>query len=382
MSALRLLRGSPRDALLVAAAIGHGAVLALGLALAARGGPAVKASVVLLLALAMCWGANTVSHIHLHGPLFRGRAANAAFSLYLSLLLAVPQRFWKRWHLAHHGLAGERPGAQGWAELGAIAATATGFAARAPAPFVTVYLPAMLLGLLLCAIQGRQEHLRAEAGVDHRGPLYNRLWFNDGFHAAHHRAPTAHWTTLPSRAAGGDMCSGLPPVLRWLDGLPNRIAAGLLDRLERASLGCTPVRRFLLATHRRAWVSVLSSLEPACIREVTIVGGGLFPRTALVLAELLPSARLTIVEAVPAHLARAATFLTGVPVRLVTGVYPAGGPADLVVIPLAFRGERARLYDRPPAPWLVVHDWLWRRRGRSAIVSPLLLKRLNLVRSR
>jgi len=27
-----------------------------------------------------------------------------------------------------------------------------------------------------------------------------------------------------------------------------------------------------------------------------------------------------------------------------------------------------------------VHDWLWRPRGRSAVVSPLLLKRLNLVR--
>jgi hypothetical protein len=28
----------------------------------------------------------------------------------------------------------------------------------------------------------------------------------------------------------------------------------------------------------------------------------------------------------------------------------------------------------------VVHDWLWRPRGRSVVVSLLLLKRLNLVR--
>ena len=29
----------------------------------------------------------------------------------------------------------------------------------------------------------------------------------------------------------------------------------------------------------------------------------------------------------------------------------------------------------------LVHDWLWRRRGASAIVSIFLLKRLNLVTS-
>ena len=53
------------------------------------------------------------------------------------------------------------------------------------------------------------------------------------------------------------------------------------------------------------------------------------------------------------------------PVRFVAGVFPAGAPADLVVIPLAFRGDRTALYRRPPAPLLVVHDWLWRARGRQ-----------------
>jgi len=41
----------------------------------------------------MNWGANTISHIHLHRPLFRGPAANRLFSAYLSVLLAVPQRW-------------------------------------------------------------------------------------------------------------------------------------------------------------------------------------------------------------------------------------------------------------------------------------------------
>jgi hypothetical protein len=53
---------------------------------------------------------------------------------------------------------------------------------------------------------------------------------------------------------------------------------------------------------------------------------------------------------------------------------------DLVVFPLAFVGDRSALYRDPPAPIMLVHDWIWRRRGASAMVSLVLLKRLNLVR--
>jgi hypothetical protein len=249
----------------------------------------------------------------------------------------------------------------------------------------------MLLGFVLCANQGRQEHRGGADGVDVHAPLYNRLWFNDGFHAAHHRAPEAHWTTLPARAASGDVVSGLPPLLRGLEELrplANRAAAFVIDALERATLDVPPVRRFLLATHARAWTRLLARADTTGIREVTIIGGGLFPRTALVLARLLPDARLTLVDAVPAHLDRARTFLAATnagateAVRFVAGVFDptAASPADLVVVPLAFRGDRARFYVTPPARLVVVHDWLWRRRGQaSARVSIWLLKRLNLV---
>jgi hypothetical protein len=55
--------------------------------------------------------------------------------------------------------------------------------------------------------------------------------------------------------------------------------------------------------------------------------------------------------------------------------------ADLIVVPLAYRGARRRFYEAPPAPRVAVHDWLWRRRGAVGCrVSLLLLKRLNLVR--
>ena len=53
---------------------------------------------------------------------------------------------------------------------------------------------------------------------------------------------------------------------------------------------------------------------------------------------------------------------------------------DLLVIPLSLLGDRAALYRRPPAPAVLVHDWVWRRRGEGVVVSWLLLKRLNLVK--
>ncbi len=33
------------------------------------------------------------------------------------------------------------------------------------------------------------------------GPLGNWLFFNNGFHSAHHQQPGAHWSTLPARHA-------------------------------------------------------------------------------------------------------------------------------------------------------------------------------------
>jgi hypothetical protein len=52
---------------------------------------------------------------------------------------------------------------------------------------------------------------------------------------------------------------------------------------------------------------------------------------------------------------------------------------DALVIPLSFDGDRAELYGTPPARTVIVHDWIWHVRGTSRVVSPLLLKRLNLV---
>jgi hypothetical protein len=53
---------------------------------------------------------------------------------------------------------------------------------------------------------------------------------------------------------------------------------------------------------------------------------------------------------------------------------------DVVVFPLSFDGSREAIYSHPPAPVVIVHDWIWRRRGTSRIVSVALLKRINMVR--
>ncbi len=52
---------------------------------------------------------------------------------------------------------------------------------------------------------------------------------------------------------------------------------------------------------------------------------------------------------------------------------------DLVVLPLAFVGERHAIAQASSRNGFVVsHQWLFRSGGRSAIVSRLLLKRLVL----
>jgi hypothetical protein len=151
-----------------------------------------------------------------------------------------------------------------------------------------------------------------------------------------------------------------------------------LDSLERLVLRSRWLQRFVLTAHERAFRVLLAKIPPA--RRVTIVGGGLFPRTALILRKLQPSAELTIVDANAANLERARDFLDDI-VAFQHRLYDPGTPdeADLVVIPLAFIGNRRLVYRRPPAPAVLVHDWLWRTHGDGTRISWMLLKRLNLV---
>ncbi len=406
-------RHSPRDAWVVALPLTLG-LLAPALPWLAGHGLWGMSFAAGAFGLAVWWLSNTVAHIHLHTPVFRARAFNRGFSLALSLLTGIPQTVWRARHLAHH--RGEAPsrlhlGLQGSLELGLLAHLWLLLALLAPGFLLGVYLPGLLLGLGLCALQGRGEHLGDHAaGINHEGRLYNLLWLNDGYHAEHHRWPGCHWQALPGRRLADAAHSPWPPVLRAL--LPTRRLASpasplnlraltdlvslprMLGGLERLALACPPLQRHLVRSHARAIARLMPALS-ACLPghvpkdlsqtplRIAVVGGGLFPRTALALARVWPAARITLLDADADHLELARRWLLArghADLELLHATWdPRAALAhDLVIVPLALVGDRAAVYSAAGPPRLV-HDWLWRRRGPGVVVSWLLLKRLNLV---
>lgn len=368
------MRYSKWDALLVALSLVHGAVLVLA--------PSAT-----LIALGLWWNANTISHNFIHLPFFRSRTLNRMYSAYLSVLLGIPQALWRYRHLVHHTVAAVYDRRQchrsatssavidrrySAVEFFLILASWTFLCFVAPRFFLATYLPGYFAGLALCYIHGRLEHARG-VSISHYGAVYNLTFFNDGFHVEHHVAPREHWTRLPVRLAPNANSSSWPAVLRWIE-------YANLETLERFVLRSRTLQRFVLRNHESAFRKLLAQVSN--VRRIKIVGGALFPRTALVLKKLLPDAQITIVDADSRNIQTAKAFLNG-DVEFVNATYEIGAydTADLIVIPLCLIGDRAAVYERPPARATLVHDWIWRKRGESAIVSPLLLKRLNLIKS-
>ncbi len=345
-----------------------------------------------LIAIGVWWNSNTIAHNFIHRPFFRRRALNLLFSSAQSMLLGIPQRLWRDRHLAHHGGCAWRLewSAQLAIEATLVTALWSTLAIVDPGFFLFVYLPGYACGLALCAAQGYLEH--AGATTSHYGWLYNTLCFNDGYHVEHHAYPGVHWRALPRRVVAGAPASRWPALLRWIDDVtpahPKRssrrvlpAASQLLDALERLVLRLPRLQRFVLGVHRTAIGALLRELPPPA--RVGIVGGGLFPRTAILLRELVPRADLVVIDTDARHLDTAREMIDG-RVTFQHAWFSATEPAeefDLVVIPLAFQGDRASIYERPPARAVLVHDWIWRRRGRGHVVSFALLKRVNLVRA-
>jgi hypothetical protein len=327
-------------------------------------------------ALVLWWTGNTVAHQCVHRRFFRAVPLERAFSVWLTLLLGVPQRLWRQRHLAHHaGRAWRLRGdAQLTTELALLATLHATLAVGAPSFCLASYWPGLLGGLVLCALHGWFEH---RPGVtDCRARWWNVLFLEDGWHAEHHRWPGRHYTELRAHPVAC-RTSALPPVLRWL---PELSRARVLDALERLVLRSPWLQQRVLAAHRRALADLLEQVPAP--REVVVVGGGLWPRSALLLRELLPAARIVVLDADAAHLERARPFLPpGIVLR--HGTFAPGEvlDADLVVLPLALRGDRAACAAAPSAPFVLMHDWLWQRRGEGRVVAWWLGKRLNLVRS-
>jgi hypothetical protein len=380
---------APREFALASPRSGEGEPLLVALAIA-HAVALVTVPSIPLIALGLWWNANTIAHNFIHRPFFRRPGANHAFAAFLSLVLGFPHELWRQRHLRHHAeAAGGAPrrlvltGAL-VGESALVAALWTAIVLLSSRGFFLVYVPGWLIGLALCQLQGHFEHARGT--TSHYGRLYNVLFFNDGYHVEHHLRPTTHWRRLPALTDRAWHGSRWPAVLRFLDRgsstprpAPTRPGGGAgLEMLERIVLRSSWLQRFVIDRHTRAFRRLLPALGP--IARVTIIGGGLFPRSALILRQLLPHAALTIVDASDANLRTARRYLSG-DVICVHAVHAAGTPvdADLVVVPLAYRGDRQWFYEQPPAARVIVHDWIWRVHPTTARVSWLLLKRLNLV---
>jgi hypothetical protein len=354
----RVLRHSKWDALLIALSFAHGGVLFAV--------PSIP-----VIALGLWWNSNTVSHNFIHLPFFRSAAGNRLYSLYLTLLLGFPQSLWRERHLAHHSGNASRirmtPAIA--IETSLVFCLWAVLLTRSPQFFISIYLPGYAAGLTLCYIHGYFEH--AHGTKSNYGFMYNAPFFNDGYHVEHHRKPTEHWTRLPGNVIGGANTSRWPAVLRWIETVN-------LETLEHFVLRSRLLQNILLRTHEQALRRLLPRLPQ--VRTVKIVGGGLFPRTAILLDKMLPGAEITIIDANAANIQAAKVFLSS-RTKLVhdwfDSTYSTG--ADLIVIPLSFMGDRAALYKNPPGPAVLIHDWIWAKRAEGVVVSPWLLKRLNLI---
>ena len=84
------VRHAAWDALFVMCSLAHAGALVLFPSVAVVG-------------IGLWWNANTIAHNFIHRPFFRSPWANGLFSLHLSLLLGIPQSFWRARHLLHHG---------------------------------------------------------------------------------------------------------------------------------------------------------------------------------------------------------------------------------------------------------------------------------------
>lgn len=189
--------------------------------------------------------------------------------------------------------------------------------------FLFAYLPGMVMGLGLCWLHGYYEH--AWGTTSHYGRLYNFLFFNDGYHVEHHVGSGVHWTRLPQCVRPGAQGSRWPAVLRWLP-------ASTLCVLERMVFHSELVRRWVLKRHERALRLLLTRIpEPS---RVGIVGGALFPRSALLLTKLLPQSQLVVIDAEKVHIDRAREWApSGVEFRCGWFDPTVHREFDLVVIP-------------------------------------------------
>lgn len=347
------------------------------------------------------WVSNTISHIHLHSNLFKQAWLNTGFGLYLTLLTSIPQSLWRFRHLQHHAPNQTRKfnflRLTFCVEMAALVGLWAGMGAYAKPLIYLVYLPGFLLGLGLCQIQGYFEHhlhgMAFPQGTSYYNPAYNFLFFNDGYHVEHHIMPSAHWSQHSKRIINTrqNLYSVYPPILAWVDSLHlvlNKLQAYGLIQLENKIFHFPKFQNSVIASHKRAVSNLMNLYQVPAPSKICVIGGGGFPRTVILLLELYPLAKITVVDKCLINLNIAKKFLQTHNHSLARIQFCNGKSAstrlthfDLVSIPLGFKGRKSSLLAAPATQVntvYLVHDWIWRLGARSTRVSWWLFKRINL----
>ncbi len=249
----KMKHSSAKDLWLVLAGITQFFLLLFGFLQFRNNSSVVSVFFELFLISYMCMNFQCIAHNFIHNIFFKSKILNWIFSSFNSLLIGVPQTLYKFHHLNHHRFNNDTQDEKGetgdlsslfrfskvpkkeeniftysfigpirtdffvyikeaiQAKLGKllIAETVTlllfwGILLYIdPRTFLLFYIPIWYLGQVLAYAENYFEHFDAIPGnrltdsVSCYDPIYNFLWFNNGYHQEHHLKPTIHWSEIP-----------------------------------------------------------------------------------------------------------------------------------------------------------------------------------------
>lgn len=211
---------------------------------------AVTVCSAMLLVFVNCTNYQCIAHNFIHNPFFRSKGLNRFFGVLNTPSLGIPQNLYKVHHLNHHKYGSDLntgttrdyssiyrfsrrpPRAEAlwrYAFLGPLRADVGSLWRDARrlrlqrqilaetlalllfwmlllsvnrAFFLLVYLPVWYLGQVAAYAENYLEHYKAVPGspltdsVSCYNTIYNRIWFNNGYHQEHHLKPHIHWSRL------------------------------------------------------------------------------------------------------------------------------------------------------------------------------------------
>ena len=235
----------------------------------------------LVWSVSISWNINGISHNFLHNPYFRSGRLNRCFSMLESITVGFSQVFYEQVHREHHAGNADLPDEHGgtvdplsiykhghvgqpenpwtyvffsyfrddpraiyrsiarrsrslarWGVFEIVLFISMYVAAGiARWRFLGFFLPFYYFGHCLSFLNGYYLHYGGNPdvplawGVSSYNKLYNRLWFNNGYHAEHHYRPRVHWTGMKrlheeikhQQEAAGTRVITPPHALAFLD---------------------------------------------------------------------------------------------------------------------------------------------------------------------